>query len=138
MGVTPIHHLFDGRQMSLSLAISLLAATPAPADSRPVVAGRLQPEWAALSGKFGVGADRRMVIDMIGLPAERVGDTLWIYYQCSVVGDDSRARGLDALVVVFRQHRVVALRLTASTALRELIAKNKLKVTKPSYADLLR
>jgi hypothetical protein len=124
---------------ALKVAVALMLATTAAAETRPVVAGRFQPEWTAgAAGKFGVGAERRTVVQMMGLPEHQIGDSLWIYYQCGTVSDDPRTKGLDALVILFQQNRVAALRLTDSTVLRNLIAQQKLKVTGPSYADLLR
>ena len=139
MGANPIRHLSAGVKTSLSMAVLLILATLSAAESQPVTARRIQPEGAVgIPGKFGVGVDHRTVVDIVGAPDHRIGDNLWIYYDCGTIDDDPRARGLDALVVVFRENRVAAIRLTDSAALRNLIAQQKLKVTGPSYADLLR
>jgi hypothetical protein len=123
----------------LSLAFCLILAAPAAAKREPVIVGRFQPDTTTnASGKFGVGAERRSVVEIIGLPSHRMGDTLWIYYDFTVVADAPRTGDLDALVIVFKHNRVAALRLTDSAVLRDLIARQKLKVTGPSYADLLR
>jgi len=123
----------------LSIVLSLVLVVPAGAKTESVVAARVQPEDGAGSfGKFSIGAERRTVVEIAGLPDHRAGDDIWIYYNCGAMRDDPRAKGLDALVVLFKQNRVAVMRLTDSAALRNLIAQQRLKVTGPSYADLLR
>jgi hypothetical protein len=117
----------------------LAFAAPAGAKSDPTAVGRLQPdEGQGSAGKFALGALRRKVVAIAGLPNERIGDQLWIYYECGLKHDEPTAKGCDALVVIFKNDRVAAMKLTNVAALRTSLAQQKLKPTGPSYADLLR
>ena len=119
------------------LALALAAPIAAKTDS--AVVGRMHPEEGNGSGgHFGLGAARRTVVAIAGLPDERIGDSIWIYHRCSLSRDHPKTRGFDVMVVVFNADRVAAMKLTDGRALRNLLAQKELKVTGPSYADLLR
>jgi len=121
------------------IVLLLILTALAVAKPESLVGARVHPEDRATAfGKFLLGAQRRTVVEIVGLPDQRIGADFWIYYQCRAIRDDPRTKGLDALVVLFKQDRVVAMRLTDSAALRKLIDQQALKVTGPSYADLLR
>lgn len=124
---------------TLSIIICLIFAATATAKREPVLGGRRPTQdVTSASGMFGIGAERHTVVDLIGLPDHRMGDALWVYYGFKTANDEPRTAGFDAAVIAFERDRVVAIRLTDSSVLRDFIAREKLKVTGPSYADLLR
>jgi len=114
-------------------------ATTASAALQPAVVGRLgSASDSGASGQFGLGATRRNVVEVAGLPDARVSGDIWIYYRCEIALGNSGAKNCDTLVIGFKQDRVVAMKLTDGNVLRDLLAQKNIKLTGPAYADLLR
>jgi hypothetical protein len=117
----------------LFLVASNIAAAPATVASS--IGYQSESE---ISRKFGVGAKRGHVMEVIGLPDARVSTDLWIYYHYDGAREKSKGTECDTLIVQFKKDRVVAMKLTSGSALRDLLAQRRVEVTGPSYADLLR
>jgi len=123
------------------LVAPLLFILPVTASvaSQPAVAARVG--FSSESGiyqKFALGATRRSVVEVVGLPDARASGAIWIYHHSGTLQESSNAKNYDTLVIVFKQDRVVAMKLTDGNVLRDLMARRNLKVTGPAYADLLR
>lgn len=115
--------------MKLPLASALLAASVLFAALAPLIAATKQKINASpiVAGPplqtYGQGTPREKVIEVLGAPAARVGSNIWIYFDFRA-DQASVDPSLDALVIAFKDERVLGLKLADGRVVRAAIARS--------------
>ena len=105
----------------VALPLFLLSSLPSFAidpDSE-----RIEPELERTrEAQLRTGMSRGALVGQLGAPAERLSENVWVYTDFHALDRPAREK-TDTLVVVFKENRVVHLRLTRYALIAPAIAQ---------------
>lgn len=108
-------------RLPILVLLAALAVKGAAAQDRPLVIypsaqGRVDPA----NGFIQLGYHRQAVLFVLGDPAQKLNDNLWVYR--GFRSDAPSARGLDTLVLHFENERLTAFKLVDEKTLKAAVA----------------